>query len=204
MSYEEKLQKELRRELDDERYMHTLGVAYTASCLAMRYGESTDRAFLAGLLHDCAKSKNMDHKKMLSLCEKHDIPVTQYEKDNPVLLHAKLGSLFAKEKYGVTDKEILSAIRWHTTGHAEMTALEKIIYIADYIEPNRKKQPHLGEVRELCFRDLDDGLRRILHDTLFYLKEKKTVDPQTQETYEYYMAQNQNCDDLEKDNVPAQ
>lgn len=189
MGFEEKLQKELRRELDDERYMHTLGVAYTASCLAMRYGENMERAFLAGLLHDCAKSKNMDHKKMLSLCEKHDIPVTQYEHDNPVLLHAKLGSFWAEEKYGVTDKEILSAIRWHTTGHAGMTLLEKIIYIADYIEPNRKKQPYLSDVRALCFHDLDGGLRRILHDTLYYLKEKKTVDPQTQETYEYYLAQ---------------
>lgn len=187
MSYEEKLQKELRKELDDERYIHTLGVAYTASCLAMRYGENMERAFLAGLLHDCAKSKSMDHKKMLSLCEKHDISVTQYERDNPVLLHAKLGSFLAKERYGVADNEILSAIRWHTTGHAGMTLLEKIIYVADYIEPNRRKQPHLNEVRELCFQNLDDGLRRILHDTLFYLKEKKTVDPQTQKTYEYYM-----------------
>lgn len=189
MSYEVKLEKELKKELDDDRYRHTLGVAYTAACLAMRFGEKTDRAYLAGLLHDCAKTKNIDHKKMLFLCEKHDIPVTHFEKENPVLLHAKLGSYFAKEKYLVKDQEILSAICFHTTGHAGMTLLEKIIYIADYIEPNRKKQPDLEEVREICFRNLDDGLRRILHDTLFYLQQKngKSIDPATQQTYDYYV-----------------
>lgn len=190
MSREEKLEKELKKELDDDRYTHTLGVAYTAACLAMRHGEKMERAFLAGLLHDCAKTKNMDHKKMLSLCEKHEIPVTPFEKENPVLLHAKIGSFWAKEKYEVTDEEILSAIRFHTTGHAGMTLLEKIIYVADYIEPNRKKQPHLEEIRELCFRDLDEGLRRILHDKLFYLSDKKTIDPTTQKTYDYYMEAN--------------
>ncbi len=188
MNAMEKLQKELKKELEDSRYIHTLGVAYTAACLAMRYGENMEHAFLAGLLHDCAKSKNIDHKKMMSLCEKHAIPVTDFEKENPVLLHAKVGSFLAKDEYGVTDEGILSAIRWHTTGHAGMTLLEKIIYIADYIEPNRKKQPHLDEVRGICFQNLDDGLRRILHDTLFYLSEKKSVDPTTQDTYDYYMA----------------
>ncbi|MDE6419938.1 MAG: bis(5'-nucleosyl)-tetraphosphatase (symmetrical) YqeK [Lachnospiraceae bacterium] len=197
MGREEKLEKELKKELDDDRYAHTLGVAYTAACLAMRYGEKPERAFLAGLLHDCAKAKNMDHKKMLSLCEKHKIPVTQFEQENPVLLHAKLGSFLAKEKYEVIDEEILSAIRWHTTGHAGMTLLEKIIYIADYIEPNRKKQPHLDEVREICFQNLDDGLRRILHDTLFYLNNKKSIDPATQQTYDYYMKYDSNVQNIQ-------
>lgn len=189
MNYEQKLEKELKKELDDDRYRHTLGVAYTAACLAMRYGEKQERAFLAGLLHDCAKTKNNDHKKMMSLCEKHDIPLTQFERENPALLHAKLGSFFAKEKYEVTDEEILSAIRWHTTGHAGMTLLEKIIYVADYIEPNRKNNrlPNLDEVRKICFQNLDDGLRRILQDQLLYLSGKKSVDPATQQTYDYYM-----------------
>ncbi|MCM1103557.1 MAG: bis(5'-nucleosyl)-tetraphosphatase (symmetrical) YqeK [Clostridium sp.] len=188
MSCGEKLEKELKKELDDDRYRHTLGVAYTAACLAMRYGEKTERAFLAGLLHDCAKTKSNDHKKMLSLCEKHEIPISQFERENPALLHAKLGSFFAKEKYEVTDEEILSAIRWHTTGHVGMTLLEKIIYVADYIEPNRKSSriPNLDEVRSLCFQDLDEGLRRILRDQLLYLNGKKSVDPATQQTYDYY------------------
>lgn len=180
-----KIEKELKKELDEDRYVHTLGVAYTAACLAMRYGEKMERAYLAGLLHDCAKC--IDNNKKLSICEKNHIEVTVFEQKNPFLLHAKLGSYLARTKYGVTDEDILSAVRWHTTGRANMTLLEKIIYVADYIEPNRKKQPNLEEVRTICFADLDEGVRRILRDTLLYLEDSKHIDPATQKAYDYYL-----------------
>lgn len=196
-----KIEKELKKELDDDRYEHTLGVAYTAACLAMRYGEKTERAYLAGLLHDCAKC--VDNKKKLSMCEKNNISVTEFERENPFLLHAKLGSYLAEEKYGVTDEGILSAIRWHTTGRANMSLLEKIIYAADYIEPNRKKQPNLEEVRAICFTDLDSGVRRILRDTLLYLEANKPIDPVTQEAYDYYMFQNHTKTETGKDSNEA-
>lgn len=184
MNYE-KLEKQLKKKMDDDRYTHTLGVAYTSACLAMRYGYSHEKAYLAGLLHDCAKC--IDNNKKLELCEKNHIEVNDVEKGNPFLLHAKLGSFLAKAKYEIDDEEILSAIRWHTTGHPGMTMLEKIVFVADYIEPNRKKQPNLDEVRALCFQDLDKGVKKILSDTLDYLHSKKDpIDEMTQQTYDYY------------------
>ena len=129
-----KIKKELAKELDSKRYEHTLGVAYTAACLAMRYDCDINRAYLAGLLHDCAKC--MSHDERLHYCEKHDMEVTDIEKQNPALLHAKVGAEMCRRKYDVKDEEICSAVRFHTTGRPGMTLLEKIIFIADYLVSN--------------------------------------------------------------------
>ena len=95
----------------------------------------------------------------------------------------------AKNKYGITDEEILSAITWHTTGKDNMTDLEKIVFCADYIEPGRDKAKNLPVVRPLCFRDLDAALLKILSDTLDYLKSTgKEIDPLTEQTCQYYKA----------------
>lgn len=180
-----KLQKKMKNELDHDRYEHTIGVMHTATCLAMRYEEDMDRALLAGLLHDCAKCIPAEEK--IKMCKKNHIEIAEAEKDNPGLLHAKLGAFLAKEKYGITDESILRAIRFHTTGCPEMTLLDKIIYIADYIEAGRKPLPNLAEVRKLAFCDLDACLYRILEDSLVYLKSKgSVVDPMTEKTYLYY------------------
>jgi predicted HD superfamily hydrolase involved in NAD metabolism len=175
----------LKNKLSEKRYEHTLGVEYTAAALAMRYGADMKKARLAGLLHDCAKY--FPGEKLIAKCKKHQLPVNEYEQAFPELLHAKVGACLAQAKYGVTDEEILSAITWHTTGRPEMTQLDKIIYIADYIEPNRDKAPNLAEIRALAFQDLDTCLAAILSHTLSYLKEKGSViDPTTFATYEYY------------------
>ena len=103
------------------------------------------------------------------------------------MLHAKLGAYFARKTYGVEDKEILHAIQVHTTGEPGMNTLDKIIYIADYIEPNRNKAPNLEEARRLAFEDLDRAMLKILSDTLNYLERKGgEIDPLTVETYEYF------------------
>ncbi len=94
------------------------------------------------------------------------------EERNPSLLHGKVGAFMAKNKYGITDEEILSAITWHTTGKDNMTDLEKIVFCADYIEPGRTKQPHLEELRSIALSDLDMLTFRILEDTVEYLKAK--------------------------------
>lgn len=108
---------------------------------------------------------------------------------NPFLLHAKVGSFLAREKYGVNDKAILDAITYHTTGRPNMSTLDKIIYIADYIEPGRRQASGLPEVRQLAFISLDDCLFRILKDTLDYLHASKMeIDMSTQQTYDYYKA----------------
>ena len=106
-----KIKKRLKKELESSRYQHTLGVMYTASCLAMRYGEDLKKAMLAGLLHDCAKC--IPEEKQLNLCKKNEIPIREVEHKNPSLLHAKLGAFLAKTEYGVEDQEILHAITGH-------------------------------------------------------------------------------------------
>ena len=183
------LRRDMEKALERKRYEHTLGVSYTAAALAMRYGYDISRAEAAGLLHDCAK--NLTHEKQQHICQKHHIPLTPAERKNPHLLHAKAGRCLAREKYGITDGELLDSIAWHTTGRPEMTLLDKIIYIADYIEPGRFQAPGLDEVRRLAFQDLDACLVRILEDTLNYLASSHIeIDPMTQQTYDYYSDKN--------------
>ena len=179
------LKKELKKEMDESRYEHTLGVMYTCSSLAMRYGYDLDKAMLAGLMHDCAKC--MPNAKKLKMAEKNRLEITDLERKNPFMLHAKLGALLAKKKYDIDDTEILDAIRWHTTGRPEMTLLDKIVYIADYIEPKRDKAPNLPKIRQMAFVDLDQALLKILEDTLGYLGDSpEDVDSMTKMTYDYY------------------
>lgn len=180
-----KMQKKLEAHLDEARYLHTLGVMYTCASLAMVHGDSLMDAQVAGLLHDSAKC--ISNKKKLSMCEKHQIPVSDFEKNHPFLLHAKLGAYVAKSKYGVNDPQILSAITYHTTGKPQMTKLEKILYIADYIEPMRSEAPHLEQIRKLAFLDLDTCMYEILKDTLEYLEQNPgDIDNTTRKAYEYY------------------
>nr|WP_317380039.1 bis(5'-nucleosyl)-tetraphosphatase (symmetrical) YqeK [uncultured Faecalimonas sp.] len=179
------MKKELKLHLDSDRYEHTLGVMYTAASLAMCHGEDIGRAMIAGLLHDCAKG--VPNSKKVKLCEKYQITVTESEKKNPELLHAKLGAYMAVHKYHVTDETIAQAITSHTTGRPGMTLLEKIIYIADFIEPGRKEIPKLDEIRKMAFQNIDQALFTILENSLAYLRTRdKVIDPTTEKTYLYY------------------
>lgn len=183
------LKKDLKKEMDDSRFEHTLGVMYTCGALAMRYGCDLDKAMLAGLMHDCAKC--MPNAKKLKMAEKHHLEITELERKNPFMLHAKLGAFLARKKYDIEDEEILNAIRWHTTGRPDMTLLDKIVYVSDYIEPRRDKAPNLPKIRQLAFMDLDQALIKILEDTLGYLGDSaEHVDAMTKKTYDYYMQQN--------------
>lgn len=179
-----KLRKEMEKELTPKRYEHTLSVAYTAASLAMVHDADTRNALIAGMLHDCAKC--FTAKKLISICEKHHLPMSEVEVENPTaLLHAKAGSFLAHEKYGIDDEDILNAIRYHTTGRPNMGKLEKILYIADYIEPGRTHATHLKQIRKTAYEDLDKALLRILEDTLAYLHSTDgRIDPMTKATYE--------------------
>ena len=180
-----KIKKKLKNELDESRYEHTIGVMDTAACLAMRYGADLTQALVAGLLHDCAKC--IPNDKKLKLCRQNDIPVSAVEEKSPFLLHAVLGAYIAREKYDVKDQEILDAIACHTTGKPDMTLLEKIIFISDYIEPMRSKAENLPLIRHLAFEDLDLAVYTTLRDTLAYLEKEKTcLDNQTTMAYNYY------------------
>lgn len=181
----ENIQEQLKKALDESRFEHTLGVMYTAGCMAMAHGCDIEKAMLAGLLHDCAKC--MSHEERLALCEAHHVEVTASELENKALLHAKTGAILAKIEYDITDVDVLHAIAVHTTGEPNMNMLDKIIYIADYIEPGRDKAPNLELVRSLAYKDLDACMAQILYDTLNYLNSRGGhIDPTTAEAHEFY------------------
>lgn len=180
-----KLMKDMKKCQDKKRFQHTLGVSYTAAALAMRYGEKLEKAQAAGILHDCAKC--LTDTKILSMCEKYSVAISEFERQSPYLLHGKLGAFLALEKYGIQDEDILNAIRYHTTGRPNMSLLEKIVFVADYIEPQRKTAAHLDEIRRIAFMDIDEALCIILRETLSYLKKSdKKIDATTEQTYHFY------------------
>ena len=179
------LQKKMKEALNEDRFEHTLGVMYTAESLAMRYGIDMTKAAVAGLLHDCAKC--IPNAQKIKMCKKNDIEITEMEEKNPSLLHAKLGAYLAEEEYGIDDPEILSAIKWHTTGKPDMSMLDIIIYMADYIEPNRDKAPNLKQIRKLCFENIEEALYQVLEGTLAYLSDRPDmIDPMTKISYDFY------------------
>ena len=180
------IRRRLKKKMDEDRFEHTIGVAYTSVCLAMRYGEDLHKAELAGLLHDCAKCIPDDIK--LDKCKRNNIPITKAQEQSPSLLHAKLGAFIAADHYRIKDQDILNAIENHTTGRPAMSLLEKIVYISDYIEPMRDKAPNLPKVRKIAFEDLDECMYEILKDTLEYLEEDSAddIEPTSKEAYIYY------------------
>lgn len=181
----ERLRNAMKEVQDPDRYEHTLGVAYTAACLASLYGADIQKAMTAGLLHDCAKCVSSQEK--LFLCEKYGISVSETKKRKPSLLHDELGAKLAEVEYGVSDEDILNAIRHHTTGRPNMSLLEKIVFTADYIEPGRSRAKHLHQIRTQAFSDLDRAIVTILQDTLEYLEKRgEEILPETRKTLEYY------------------
>ena len=188
-----KIAEKLKTKLSPKRFEHSIGVEYTAGTMAFMYGADYEKALIAGLLHDCAKYVPND-KKIIK-CVKRGLSVSECERKNPELLHAKLSAAYAKEKYGIDDEEILSAITWHTTGKPGMSLLDKIIYIADYIEPNRNVLPEMDVIRREAYTDIDVCLLHILKNSVEYLDNKgELVDPATRETYKFYLKkQNKEC-----------
>lgn len=148
--------------LKHKRIPHVLGTEQEAIRLALRYGADVQKARVAALLHDC--TKKLDMEEQLALCRQYGIRLDELEQRALKLLHAKTGAAIARDLFGVDD-EIYSAIYWHTTGHANMTLLEKIMYLADYIEPTRNF-PGVNELRAACNKSLDKGLRMGLEMTI--------------------------------------
>ena len=167
------IKADLKEKLPKKRYEHTLGVAYTAAALAMCYGEDILKAELAGILHDVAKAKKSselkdDMKGYIDPYTDGDYVALIADKA-PQILHAVYAPYLAKKDYKIEDKDILSAIRWHTTGKKDMTMLEKIVFVADYIEPNRKKLPDLDRIRTLSFHDMSEAVKVTAKSTIEYL-----------------------------------
>ena len=181
----QKIQECLKKKLSEKRYEHTIGVMYTSAALAMAHHGDVQKAMKAGLLHDCGKYGSA--QEQVERCRKQGITLTESEEKIPSLAHAKLGAYFAREKYEVADKEILDAILYHTTGRADMSLMEKILYVADYMEPGRKMIPGLEEIRYEAFHDLDKAVALATRGSITYLeKQGRLIDPASYETWKFY------------------
>ena len=164
--------------LNHRRIPHVLGTEQEAVRLAERWGADVDKARRAALLHDCTKKLNLEEQ--LAVAERFHVPLDEMERREIKLLHAKTGAGVAEAVFG-TDEEITSAIRWHTTGRGGMTLLEKVIYLADYIEPNRDF-PGVEALRRTCYEDLDAGLLLGLEMTIGEMESRNVpIHPKTLE-----------------------
>lgn len=178
----EQLEPIVVRLLNPNRVRHVLGCRDTCVALAKRWGADETDAARAGLLHDITKA--LDGPLQLTLCREYGTMLDDFGQRNPKTLHALTGSLVAQRIFGESDA-VVSAIRHHTTGRANMTLLEKIIYVADYMEPGRKF-PGVEKLRELAFSDIDGALRLGLEMTLENLKSRELdVSPESREALEY-------------------
>lgn len=156
--------------LKPKRMPHVLGTAEEAAKLARLSGEDETAAYTAGLLHDCTKKLDMQQQK--ALCEKYGIELDELEQKALKLLHAKTGAAIARYEFGVSE-DVYHAILWHTTGRAGMSRLEKILYLADYIEPSREfaDDPEVVKLRRAVYADLDRGMLLGLNMTIREMEE---------------------------------
>lgn len=170
----------IKKHLPEKRYIHTIGVTDTAITLAKQYGADEKKAEIAGIFHDYAKYR--PKQEMIDIINEEDLPkdLLMYSSE---LWHAPVGAILVKKEIGITDEDILRAIRSHTTGRARMTTLEKVIMLADYIEPNRSF-PGVDDVRELAKLELNKALIVSIQNTIqFLLNKNELIYPKTIETY---------------------
>jgi predicted HD superfamily hydrolase involved in NAD metabolism len=166
----------VKEQLTEHRYQHTIGVMETAITLAKQYGADEKKAELAAIFHDYAKFRPKDEMKEIISSKGYPLDLLEY---NAELWHAPAGAYLVEKEAGITDQEILDAIRYHTSGRVGMTLLEKVIYLADYIEPGRHF-PGVDEVRELAKLNLNRALVKSVQNTiLFLLKKNQKVYPDT-------------------------
>ncbi len=159
MNYTEKNEQAmswLKGNLDEERLLHSLGCAQCAAELAQKFNLDEKRAYIAGLLHDCAKC--VDEEKMQEFASA--LELEEKELTNAKVIHAPVSAYLAKNEFGVEDEEVLSAIRWHTLGKMDMTEFEKIVFLADKIEPNTRDLDFRARV--MMFLDENNGLNKAL------------------------------------------
>lgn len=178
------IQIKLQARLSQKRFLHTLGVVKEAKKMAKLYAVDEDKACMASLLHDCAKELSKPIRKQL--CKGFGICEEEIFQEAGGLIHPFLGAELAREEYGIFEEDILDGIRYHTTGRANMSDLEKIVYIADYIEENRISFEGLEEARRLAYLDLNQTMLFILENTMSFLEEKGVIHPLSQEALTYF------------------
>lgn len=171
----------VRQQLTEQRYIHTLRVMETAIQLADRFGADPIKAEIAAIFHDYAKFR--DKEEMADLIRQVEVIPKDLLDYHHELWHAPVGAYLVEQEVGIRDAEVLEAIRYHTTGRVGMSVLEKVIYLADYIEPGRQF-PGVEEVRDLAKNNLDHAVRKALENTIHFLKSKQQqVYPLTELAY---------------------
>ena len=151
----DKIIASLNQKLNPGRFEHTMGVARTAKWLALKYGADSNKAYLAGILHDCAKC--LSHEELLQRIEKYHITLDAISLKSPQLLHSFVGAHEAREVYGIDDEEIFDAVYYHTIGKENMSTLTRIVYLADAIEPMRN-YPGVNKIRKTAEESLDEAV----------------------------------------------
>lgn len=180
------MEQKLKGMLTEQRYRHSLGVMETAVEMANIFGVDPEKARLAGLLHDCAK--NIDKSKMIPLCKELGVPLDPVKKDQKGLIHADLGAKMLETEFGIDDPEIVDAVKYHTLGRESMTDLEKILYLADIIEPNRTPFEGMDELRRLCKTNLDCAMLFALERSIEYIQHRhKKLHSQTLQAQQYFL-----------------
>lgn len=159
----------LKKDLKPNRYIHSVNTMKVAVALAEYYGVNRDAAAIAGLLHDCAKNLNDD--ETIEYCRANSIEPSIIEQKQVFLLHGTVGAIIAKEKYGIEDEVILKAVKYHTTGCSEMSMLDKIIFLADYIEPGRT-HAEAENARKLAYVDINMALIYVFDSVIKYVIEQ--------------------------------
>lgn len=181
----ENLMQKIQMRMSEQRFKHVLGVEETAVALAKKYGVSPEKASIAALTHDYAKERPDEEFKMVIVRDGFDPELLNY---NNAIWHGLVGASFVERELGITDAEILHAIRVHTTGAAKMSLLDKIIYVADYIEPGRDF-PGVQDARAIAWADLDEAVAFETKHTLAHLlAQEQQIYPKTIETYNYWVA----------------
>ena len=177
----------LRKAVDSRRYNHSLGVEKTALELAHRFGVEERTAQTAAIFHDLAKCLTDD--QLLTIAQENNLPLNEVTIKEPRLLHGPVAALFMERYYGITDSDILNAVRYHTTGRRNMTRLEMIIYVSDIIEPNRKFDG-IEELREMSKKSLSGttflGVQREISNLL---ERGFRIEPNSVEAYNYLLDQ---------------
>ncbi|MDW7651159.1 MAG: bis(5'-nucleosyl)-tetraphosphatase (symmetrical) YqeK [Bacillota bacterium] len=165
------LYDQLKTTLSPRVYDHSIGVATTAARLAVKLGADQDKAFLAGLLHDCARE--WPAEKLLEASEENRLNVDSVTRQQPVILHADVGAILAQD-WGIRDDEVLTAIRNHTLGRPQMPLLAEIVYIADKIEPGRQ-YPGVDQIRKQAEEDFHECLMQVASQSVTYVLQKKQI-----------------------------
>lgn len=180
-----KLCADVRGRTDEHRFKHALGVARMAERLAFRYGVSRLKARVAGILHDIARLWRPD--AAFAYATSHGLPVSDIARKAPVLMHASIGAEVARSEFGIEDADVLGAIAHHTVAMPGMSDLEKVIYVADSIEPGRTF-PQRAELEAAAFRSLDEGLFACVRASMDHLSARRiAVAQETMDLYDEMM-----------------